>query len=103
MEGIIENLDIKLDEIATQNEVRDQLLEEAIDKGKQLEECLQAKEEEVHRLVRDFEEEQSEKENQMHHLKATATNTIRNLYALNGLTGDNILNNLEAKQLKTNI
>jgi UDP-N-acetylglucosamine pyrophosphorylase len=57
----------------------------------------------VHRLVRDFEEEQSEKENQIHHLKATATNTIRNLYALNGLTGENILNNLDAHQLKKSI
>lgn len=103
MEGIIENLDLKLDEIANQNELRDKLLEEAIDKGKELEDLLQKKEEEVHRLVRDFEEEQSEKENQIHHLKATATNTIRNLYALNGLTGENILNNLEAKQLKNDI
>ena len=54
-------------------------------------------------LVRDFEEQQSEKENQIHHLKATATNTIRNLYALNGLTGENISNNIEAQQLKRSI
>ena len=57
----------------------------------------------MYRLVRDFEEEQSEKENQIHHLKATATNTIRNLYALNGITGENILNNLDAQQLKRSI
>lgn len=92
-----------MDEIASQNELRDKLLEEAIEKGKELEELLETKEQEIHRLVRDFEEEQSEKENQIHHLKATATNTIRNLYALNGLTGENILNNLEAKNLKSTI
>jgi len=103
LEEIIQNLDTKLDEIAKQNELRDRLLEESIEKGKELEEILQKKEEEVHRLVRDFEEEQSEKENQIHHLKATATNTIRNLYALNGLTGENISNNIEAQQLKRSI
>jgi hypothetical protein len=103
LEEIIENLDSKLDEIAKQNELRDRLLEESIEKGKELEELLQKKEEEIHRLVRDFEEEQSEKENQIHHLKATATNTIRNLYALNGLTGENISNNIEAQQLKRSI
>ena len=41
LEEIIENLDHKLDEIAKQNELRDQLLEESIDKGKELEELLQ--------------------------------------------------------------
>ena len=93
----------KLDEIAKQNELRDRLLEESIEKGRELEELLHKKEEEIHMLVRDFEEQQSEKENQIHHLKATATNTIRNLYALNGLTGENISNNIEAQQLKRSI
>lgn len=61
------------------------------------------KELEIQDLVKDFEEQQSEKENQMHHLKATATNTIRNLYALNGLTGENISNNIETQQIKRSI
>lgn len=103
LEEIIENLDFKLDEIAKQNELRDRLLEESIEKGKELEDILHKKEQEIHRLVRDFEEDQSEKENQIHHLKATATNTIRNLYALNGLSGDNILNTLDTQQLKRSI
>jgi chromosome segregation ATPase len=100
LEEIIESLDVKLDEIAKQNELRDQLLEESIDKGKELEDLLHIKEQEIHSLVQDFEEQQSEKENQIHHLKSTATNTIRNLYALNGLTGENISNNIDAQQMK---
>lgn len=40
LEEIIENLDSKLDEIAKQNELRDRLLEESIEKGKELEELL---------------------------------------------------------------
>ena len=40
LEEIIENLDNKLDEIAKQNELRDRLLEESIEKGKELEELL---------------------------------------------------------------
>ena len=40
LEEIIESLDIKLDEIAKQNELRDRLLEESIEKGKELEDEL---------------------------------------------------------------
>ena len=103
MKKLLKVLINKLDEIAKQNELRDGLLEESIEKGKELEELLHKKEQEIHMIIRDFEEQQSEKENQIHHLKATATNTIRNLYALNGLTGENISNNIEAQQLKRSI
>jgi uncharacterized phage infection (PIP) family protein YhgE len=41
LEEIIESLDTKLDEIAKQNELRDTLLEESIEKGRELEELLQ--------------------------------------------------------------
>lgn len=41
LEEIIETLDHKLDEIAKQNELRDRLLEESIEKGKELEDLLQ--------------------------------------------------------------
>lgn len=103
LQNIIENLDSKLDEIANQNELRDRLIEESVEKGKELEELLHKKETQIHRMVRDFEEDQSEKENQIHHLKATATNTIRNLYALNGLSGDNIINTMDTQMLKKSI
>ena len=53
--------------------------------------------------MRDFEEEQSEKENQIHHLKTTATNTIRNLYALNGMSSDNLMKSLDTQELKNRI